>query len=225
MCFSATASFTSAAILTTVGAVTTTQLTTNRSQKMYAAIPLLFGLQQAAEGIVWTSMGKDSPFWLGLQSMGVMLFLGFALVVWPTWVPWSVLNMESEQKRRTILKIMGLIGLGVSATTLWFLYTAQPVPHVVGQCMAYSLNGVSPNIPPNLDAFLYMATVPFPFFVSTDRDVKITGALIMVGLFISHMINKEASASVWCFFAAIASGYIVWHFVSQRAVTRNQVRF
>lgn len=188
---------------------------------MYAAIQMLFGLQQAAEGIVWTSMGKDSSLWLGLQGIGVMLFLGFALVVWPTWVPWSVLNIETDEKKRLVLKIMGLVGLCVSATTMWFLYTAQPVPHIVGQCMAYSLNGISRNVPPNLDAVLYLVTVPFPFFISTDRKVKMTGALITVGLILSHIINKEASTSIWCFFAAIASGHIVWHFLSQRSMERS----
>ncbi len=216
MCFSATASFTSAAILATVGFVTVTRKETNRSQKMYGAIPILFGLQQLAEGIVWTSMGEDSPFFLRLQSIGAFAFLGFALVIWPSWVPWAVFNVETEPKRRTILKLMGLVGLGVSITTIWYLYNSHPTPHIVGQCMAYSLKTLTRNVPPNLDFLLYMATVPVPFFVSSYRDVKITGALIMAGLFISHMINQEASTSVWCFFAALASFYIFWSFKDLR---------
>lgn len=216
MCFSATASFTAAAILTTVGFVTTTRIATNRSQKMYAAIPLLFGMQQLAEGIVWTSMGQDSPMFLFAQSIGAFAFLGFALVVWPSWVPWAIFNIETEPNRRLALKIMGFVGFGVSATTMWFLYRSQPTPHVIGQCMAYSLTGITRNVPPNADFLLYMATVPVPFFVSSHRDVKMTGALIMTGLFISHIVNREASTSVWCFFAALSSFYIVWSFMVHR---------
>lgn len=221
MCFSTEASLTSAGVLSSIGLVTSA-MNPIKSKRMYAAIPILFGLQQAAEGIVWMSMGRDSPSWSYLQYLSTITFLGFALTVWPSWVPWSIYHFETQPRRRKILGLMGFVGLGVSAITASFLYDSQPTPYITGQCMAYSLRGLSRDVSPNLDFLLYMATVPIPFFVSSQREIRITGALIMMGLFLSHIINQEASTSIWCFFAAMASLHIAWHLLGRRVHAKSE---
>jgi hypothetical protein len=213
MCFSATASFTSAALLITVGTATSL-INPSKSQKMYAAIPILFGVQQAAEGLVWLSIGQE--YSMTLQRVGVIGFLGFAMVVWPCWVPWSLFRMETLVLRKRILMLMGFIGVCVSAMTAWYLFISTPSAYITGQCLAYSLKDLTRNVPPNIDFLLYVTTVPLPFFVSSLRHVNITGALVLVGLVLSHIINREASTSIWCFFAAIASLNIAWSLLNER---------
>lgn len=58
MCFSAPASFALSGILTGFGAASIKQ-SSSRSRRLFAAIPLLFAAQQAAEGIVWLTVGGD----------------------------------------------------------------------------------------------------------------------------------------------------------------------
>jgi hypothetical protein len=61
-----------------------------------------------------------------------------------------------------------------------------------------------------VDALIYLLTAMAPFFVSTDRKVRVTGFLIFGGLLLSHLYKRETVASVWCFFAALTSIYIVY---------------
>ena len=55
MCFSATASFTAGALLIALGSVTVSLAAAPR-ERPFAAIPLLFGLQQLIEGGIWLSL-------------------------------------------------------------------------------------------------------------------------------------------------------------------------
>lgn len=55
MCYSATASFASAAVIGAVGAATLTQVR-RRREIPFAALPLLFAVHQATEGLVWLGL-------------------------------------------------------------------------------------------------------------------------------------------------------------------------
>lgn len=204
MCFSAGASFGSAALLVSVGSVT---IAANRikSQRMLAMVPLLFGVQQAAEGIIWASMGQN----VMIQQMGVMIFLTFALVVWPSWVPWSIFFVEKNETKKRILLIISCIGLGVSFAATSMLLNSDPKVYVTGHSLGYSLlNLRRSSFPPNLEFVAYVLPTLLPFFISSLRTVKIAGILLVIAVIITQIINKEASTSIWCFFAALISFYI-----------------
>ena len=55
MCFSATASFMVGGSLTLLGAVMLKRVT-HKAELPFAAIPLLFGIQQVIEGMLWLSI-------------------------------------------------------------------------------------------------------------------------------------------------------------------------
>ena len=60
MCFSATASFVAGTTLSTIGVATITKVK-QRSELPFALIPLLFGIQQFIEGIIWLTFSHDAP--------------------------------------------------------------------------------------------------------------------------------------------------------------------
>ena len=60
MCFSATASFSAGTVLTVLG-VATMRATRRKAEIPLASIPLLFGLQQIVEGMLWLSFRFDAP--------------------------------------------------------------------------------------------------------------------------------------------------------------------
>ena len=62
MCFSATASFTSAVVLSLTGTIT---LVINKDpRRMLISLPIIFGLQQTAEGVVWiTNRQENQESW------------------------------------------------------------------------------------------------------------------------------------------------------------------
>ena len=56
MCFSATASFAASAVLITAGGASLSLAKPH--QRLFAAMPLLFGIQQAIEGLQWLQLDK-----------------------------------------------------------------------------------------------------------------------------------------------------------------------
>lgn len=205
MCFSANVSYGAAALLITTGAITTLG---NRvkEQRMIAAIPFLFGIQQAAEGIVWQTLGAEA-FGVFHQFASV-LFILVAFVVWPSWLPWSLYQVEKNERRKKILKIIGVMGLGVSVLAAWVLVGVEIKVYRIGHSLGYAFLNFNRNWPANLDFLLYDIPTMVPFFVSSLRTVKKAGYLVLGSLIVAMLINREATTSVWCFFAALISFYI-----------------
>ena len=173
---------------------------------MIAAIPLMFGFQQVAEGLVWQAMGAEAAS--GLRELGVLLFLVFAYVVWPAWLPWSLSLFEVNSRRKRILNALGVLGIGVSLVAVWILYQVEVQAYVVGHSLNYAFLNLTRRWPENLEALLYFTPTVIPFFVSSLRTIKIARALVFVSMLLAKIINAEAASSVWCFFAAPISFFI-----------------
>ena len=94
MCFSSAASFGAAALLAVAGIASIAKA---RRQKdmLFAAIPILFALQQMAEGLLWLSI--DNLALRPLRTDLTYFFLFVAESVWPVWVPLSLLLMERSR--------------------------------------------------------------------------------------------------------------------------------
>lgn len=58
MCFSATASFTSSAVIGVIGVATLARASHPR-EWLFASIPLLFAIHQFAEGAVWLALSGN----------------------------------------------------------------------------------------------------------------------------------------------------------------------
>lgn len=117
MCFSASASFAAAGVLTVVGLLTIPQVR-KKEYVMVAAVPFLFAVQQTAEGIVWRTM--KNPDYKNIYMVSVYIFLAFALSIWPLWLPVSLWLCEKSDRRK---KILGLLsGMGAIIAFLYSLY-------------------------------------------------------------------------------------------------------
>ena len=89
------------------------------SQIPFAAIPLIFAIQQAVEGCVWVGLqNANQESWL---YSSIYLFLFFAQVVWPLWVPLSILLLEKNQTRKRIMRVIFAIGASASLYLLYCL--------------------------------------------------------------------------------------------------------
>uniref|UniRef100_UPI0030EE6851 DUF6629 family protein n=4 Tax=Pseudomonadota TaxID=1224 RepID=UPI0030EE6851 len=91
MCFSATASFTAAGVLATVGVATLRHVREPRAL-LFACVPLLFSAHQFSEGMVWLALeGRLGPYAL---DHAVFLFTLYAIGILPLLMPVAVLLME-----------------------------------------------------------------------------------------------------------------------------------
>ncbi|HEY4393198.1 MAG TPA: DUF6629 family protein [Polyangia bacterium] len=206
MCFSATGSFGVAAVLAGVGVVSVTQKKPD-AHHILALTPLLFSVQQVAEGTVWRTINDPAQSTLNLVSIAV--FLGFALVVYPIWSPLALFLPERNPRRRKVLGGLLAFGVCVAIYAAVLLIQQRPVARIANHSITYDYDKVGSALVLALYVPGYVLPTVVPFFVSTMKHAKVMGVVLIVGLVATFVIKRQALTSVWCFFAAVMSGVIV----------------
>jgi hypothetical protein len=177
------------------------------AHRMLALVPLLFAGQQVAEGVVWLTLGR--PELELLQLFAVTAFLGFALAVWPMWVPLSLRVGEQNPRRRAVLSALSVVGLVVAVFAGVMLAAERPVAYVAGHSLSYGHHQTNRLLVLAVYLPMYMVASVLPFFVSTVNRSKLMGAVLVVSLAATFVLKRDAFVSVWCFFAALLSAIIV----------------
>lgn len=201
MCFSASASFTAAGVLGYIGFLTNAQIRDNK-YRMLAAVPLLFAVQQIAEGVVWLTMGKAE--YQQIYKGAIYTFLSFALIVWPLWIPLSFWIAERNQNRKKWLMVLSSIGLLISCYTAFILFKF-PVKAEVFNCSIWYSIGIASFVHRTVDILIYTVATIVPFFISSLPYASFLGGAIAVSLFFTYIWMHTTLISVWCFFAALLS--------------------
>ncbi|MGQ9424344.1 DUF6629 family protein [Gilvimarinus sp. F26214L] len=212
MCFSATASFTAGAALSVFGAATLRK-TRRPADLAFAAIPLLFGVQQIIEGFLWLSFLYERE---SLNVVTTYAFTVFSHVLWPIFIPLAVGIMEPSVRRRQLIWLFLLMGLAVGFYLL-YLIIRFPLTSEVREHIVY----VSPHFYELPMMLLYLAATCVSCFFSSYPIVRVFGAAALALFAISIWFYTEAFFSVWCFFAALLSFIIYLHF---RSADRAQGR-
>lgn len=216
MCFSAEASFVSGTVLSVTGIVALKK-TDSSALIPLAAIPLIFAIQQFTEGILWIALPHPEKH--TLQQGAAFVFLLFAQVVWPSWVPFAVLMAETDERRKKILRLFLVIGATVSAYLLFRLLTSAVHAEISSHHIRYDI-GTPSSITRYLGLMYFAATVAAPFF-SEKRKMWLIGLAILVSYIITRIFYENYVISVWCFFAAIISGtilFLVWNEPAKKKV-------
>jgi len=209
VCFSATASFSAGAVLLGLGALTLKSAKRPR-ELLYAAIPLLFAVQQLSEGVIWLTFRYEAP---QLNTVMTYVYSFFSHVLWPVYIPLAVLLMEpAGWRRRVALPLLAAAGISVSAYLLYFLVTFPVVSRPIGQHIEY----VSPHFFAWLSVSLYLASTTLSSFFSTHRMVQLFGVLALSSFAAAYFIYATWFISVWCFFAAVLSMVVYLHFIFPR---------
>lgn len=195
MCFSAGASFTAAVVLSLVGIMTLREV---RQRAWYgiALVPVLFAIQQAAEGMVWITQGMQ-PWW-------VYLYLIFVLLVWPMWIPWSLWLIERNKKHARLLKGCLCIGVFAAAAFIYELVSHGATAEIIEHHVRYYF-----TLPFYHSVFvsylLYAVPVVGSFFVASNRIFRIYGALLFFAAGLTVLVWEFWFTSLWCFFGAVIS--------------------
>lgn len=195
MCFSAPVSFLTSTALLAAGTASI-PLAKTRGHKLIAATPFLFAIQQFVEGLQWLvekpSMASD---------VLTYVFLLFAFLLWPTFIPLAVHANEPEKKRRRILQVFCFLGGFISLVMLMILWTYPIHAIVYHDSIRYDLNTwLNP-----VWTVGYVLVVVGSFLVSSDKLIRIFGILTVASVVISMMFYDRVFTSVWCFFAALLS--------------------
>lgn len=221
MCFSEEASFAAAAILIPAGGLSLWRAW--RSDRRYlalGALPLLFGLQQLFEGLVWRAGESGDLIAVGHYSLAYMFFSWFA---WPVWVPVSVYFIEPA-RRRPMYLLFAIVGgiLGGLQYIPYFAHegwlTTRFLPHAVSYGGTELLDFIVDRPTTYL---IYLTVIIAPLLLSSGRDVKIFGALVTVVVVVTYSFFSFAYISVFCFGGALMSLYLVWRPFSDAPADRR----
>lgn len=205
MCFSATASFVAGTALSLIG-VATLKSIKKKVEIPFALIPLLFGVQQLIEGVLWLSFRLDNPL---ANIASTYAFSIFSHTLWPAFVPFSVALLEPVRWRKHVMWGFQVIGLGIGLYLLYFLLK-YPVVAVAKENIVY----VSPHFYQAPSMLFYLAATCVVSFFSSHRLVQIFGVLALTLFFIAYWFYTEALFSVWCFFSAVLSAIIYLYFTA-----------
>lgn len=195
MCFSAETSFAAGVILTVAGVVLLKKFY-NRKEIFLALIPFFFGIQQLAEGAVWVAL-KNGTYPNAYSLIPQYIFLFFAYMFWPVWIPLSFGLVEKVLWRQIVMRVLTLMGL------LFFFnigYNFIVYGDVKAKIIKHSIDyGVAP-LPYRL---LYGVITLTPFFLSSIPRVWILGTANVIAFVVADISYNYAFTSVWCGAVAI----------------------
>lgn len=200
MCFSPEASFAAAAVLGAVGAATLSWRPPP-GHLPFALIPAIFAFHQCIEGLIWLQIRAGAP-----PGALVFAYLFIAQVFWPVYTPLAVLAMERGRIRRAALVIL-LVGVVVAIALASVLLQQAYSVVVAHHSLRYSVGHQFGN----LMIGLYILATVAPLLISQHRYVVAFGAAAFVGAVVTTLAYTHAAASVWCFFAALASVFVFFH--------------
>lgn len=208
MCFSANVSFAASAVLLPAG-LYAMQVTRSELPRYFpfALFPLAFGLQQLAEGLLWSSLAKGQADYLYAY-----VFLFFSHSFWLWWVSISVWWLEKDRLTKQVCQVFIAAGF-ILALLLYLPLVLQEERLQVlmaKDSIVYDLNlFTSGLVPGEYINISYAVIILFPLFIQSDKGLRYFGLLILVSVSLTGLMFAYAFISIWCFFAAILSFYII----------------
>jgi hypothetical protein len=215
MCFSATASFSVGTALVAIGCVALRR-TRSRSELPYAMIPVLFGIQQWLEGLLWLTFTYPAP---QCSVTLTQLYSGFSQVIWPVYIPVAVLLLEPVPWRRKALYAITTAGAMVSVFLLYYLTHREVLSQVTGRHISY----VFPHFHEVAATGLYLLGACIAPLVSSHRSVRWFGSAVTLSLIATYAYYSFWLISVWCFFAAVISGLVLLYFPNEGRSARKYI--
>ncbi len=208
MCFSAQASFITAVVLTPLGVYGFLKaLKSQRRFLLLSLIPLMFAIQQALEGMVWLGFSHHA---LSAMYQNGLEFVFVAFFIWPIYLPLCVYCIERDVQRRKILRWFPVMGLlyGLSIFIPFFMGDNAFSVSIFNHSIAYQFKNMAGLS--LMYGFIYLMITVFPFFYTSEKILKLFGALALVSVSIAMCFYYYTLTSVWCFFVALMSGLVVY---------------
>lgn len=224
MCFSATASFTASALLIPLGAAAVARA--NNVDRRYIPIctlPVLFGLQQFLEGMVWVAgSGAD----LAVVERYSLAYMFFSWIAWPIWVPISVYALEPTSRKFIFLGFaIGGAMLGGVQYIPYFVHQGWLTTTFLDYAVKYTdIELLDTLVARDTTYTIYVVFIIAPLWLSTDSGARIFGFLVFVVLIVTYLFFSFAYISVFCIGGALMSSYLffmIFRKRSARSMTRN----
>jgi hypothetical protein len=218
MCFSASVSYSAAVVLVSTGLYAVQQAKRLQAPYwMWALVPIFFGIQQAFEGRVWQELDAGDASAVVPYALGFHFFSHFLWLWWFPLCSYLVEPVKSSMIGKIRKRVFGGCAIfGAFAGTLVYsvmLFNPEWMSVAVREhSILYEFSvpyrsSIHIIITP---AALYALTIIVPLLFSSHRLIQIFGVLIVLSVVLASEAYSYAYVSVWCFFAAVLSLYIVY---------------
>lgn len=218
MCFSTQASFTASGFLALIGIAALTKARHQRSLLLFATIPFLFSIQQLCEGIIWMTDPTNSGGFI--HSAATHMYLIFAYLVWPLWMPLSILALEDARWRRFACYTALCAALCFGAYTITQMAQTGFWARIDHGHIAYPYYGSSFNF--SWASFLYLSATMIPLLSCRLRYTWLLAAAACSSLALTTHWYHAHVTSLWCFFAALLSAIAL--LIVSTEVNKNHAR-
>lgn len=209
MCFDANASFVGGIVLGGL-AVATRPLVRDRRELWFASLPLVFGVHQILEGIIWLQLDSSAAVSVRTPAVEAWLFIAWCLL--PIWLPLSVSVFEPDQRRRSWMHALAALGV-VTGFSLYLASMAYSTDVIINN---HHLEYRLPFHPGWLLGIPYVTATCLPLLISSRRFVNRFGIAMVFSMGASVAIAAKQFSSVWCFFAALLSISLLAHYLLER---------
>ena len=205
MCFSAQADLIGGAVVGGIGLDAAWHVRQQRDHLAFAALPLMLAAHQLDEALVW--WGLQGHISSGVGRVATWVYLLFAFVVLPTYVPLAIRALEPPGRRRTVMTGFAGLGAAVSAVLLAAMLRGPVTASLGDYHISYGIH---------LHAGLaivsaYVAATCGAAIFSGYRHVAIFGVVNLIAVAALAHVTIDGFASLWCGWAALTSVAIALH--------------
>jgi hypothetical protein len=205
VCFSPQGDLAGGLVVTTIGIDACRHLRGRSNYLLLAATPLVLGAHQIDESLVWWGLQGHVPHLAGRIAMWIYLVIAFVVV--PILVPLAILRLQPTARRQLVIAPFVVLGAAVAADLLATMLRGPVTVKLGSYHLAYSI-GLEHGL---VVIGLYIVATCGSLLFSGYRHILIFGLANVVAVAILARLTADGFASLWCFYAALASGAISLH--------------
>lgn len=172
-----------------------------RPQQFLSSVPLMLSIQQFCEGILWLSLSR--PEYAEWEKPATYVFLLFAQIIWPFYIPLAIMLLEKHALRRKILSWLFLIGIFQAFYLAYGMALYNVQASIESSHIRYNLD--FPGANQWFSGVLYIMATGMSPFVSSIKRMRLMGIIILFSYLYSRILFEYYVISVWCYFAALIS--------------------
>lgn len=205
MCFSAQADLVGGVVIGAIGVDVLRHLKGRRDHLALGLLPVMFAGHQIVEAFVWWGLQGHVSAAVGRVAMWVYLL--FAFVLLPTYVPLAVLAIEPPGRRRHVIGAFAALGVAVSGVLFAAMLRGPVTARLGHDHLAY---GTSLRSGALVVAAYVLATCG-ALLASGYRNVALFGIVNLIAVAVLARLTIDGFASLWCGWAALTSGAFAAH--------------
>lgn len=175
-----------------------------------ASLVFVFALQQLIEGLLWLALndGKSEHVYLLAAA-----FLSFSHLIWLFLPQISAALLEDSAEKKRLFYGFALFGFlfGCSIYFPLLINDGWLTVKILNHSIVYEVNYIYEMImPKGAVSLIYASLIFIPMLLSSNGHIRFFAIILLMSGVFSYTLFLYSFISVWCFFAAIISLYIVY---------------